>query len=109
MFPPLAPNVIGNPVTAVRLEAATGPPRVSVRKPAVSPVELDAGMLTESGVRVSVRDGEVVKMPPPARSFVLGPAILAHQLSEKSSPPPDAKAAFPLEALAVVLFTNRLK
>ncbi len=92
------------------MAAAIGPPSVSVRKLAVSPVEPNAGMLIEPGVIVSVRAGDVVNTAPPSMkvSFVLGPPILAHQLSVKSLVPPDAKAVFPF-ARAVVLFTNLLK
>src|SRR6266849_6908330 len=109
IFPPVAPNVTGNPVTAVKLAAAIEPPRVSVRKPAVSPVEPNAGMLTEPGVIVSVREGDVINKPPPeTASFVSGPARLAHQLSVKPSLPPDAKTVFPFGAVAVVLLTNLL-
>src|SRR5713101_1599160 len=109
IFPPVAPNVTGSPIRTFKLAAAIGPPRVSVRKLAVSPVEPSAGMLIEPGVIVSVRDGDVVNEPPPdTASFGLGPVILAHQLSVKSLVPPDAKTVFPLGGKAVVLFTNLL-
>src|SRR5260370_18648636 len=86
IFPPVAPNVTGSPIRTFKLAAAIGPPRVSVRKLAVSPVEPSAGMLIEPGVIVSVRAGDVVNTAQPSMkgSFVLGPPILAHQLSVKS-------------------------